>query len=77
MVQGCLIGSIGYASAGVTTILRICEFFWKQASIMQHNLPALYASILLIALGNGSVYTPPVQTIIDWFPDRWGNSASN
>jgi len=58
MVQGCLIASIGYASAG--------------ASIMHHNLPALYASIGLIALGNGSVYTPPVQTIIDWFPDRKG-----
>ena len=38
---------------------------------MQHSLPALYLSIGLIALGNGSVYTPPVQTIIDWFPDRW------
>ena len=25
MVQGCLIASIGYASAGVTTILRFCE----------------------------------------------------
>ena len=37
---------------------------------MQHSLPALYVSIGLIALGNGSVYTPPVQTIIDWFPDR-------
>ena len=37
---------------------------------MQHSLPALYLSIGLIALGNGSVYTPPVQTIIDWFPDR-------
>ena len=40
---------------------------------MQHNLAALYLSIGLIALGNGSVYTPPVQTIIDWFPDRWGD----
>merc|ERR1719266_832372 len=58
MVQGCLIASIGHASAG--------------ASIMQHSLPALYVSIGLIALGNGSVYTPPVQTIIDWFPDRKG-----
>jgi len=58
MVQGSLIASVGYASAG--------------ASIMQHNLAALYLSIGLIALGNGSVYTPPVQTIIDWFPDRKG-----
>jgi len=26
----------------------------------------------LIAFGNGSVYTPPVQTMMDWFPDRKG-----
>ena len=37
---------------------------------MQHNISSLYLSIGLIAFGNGSVYTPPVQTIIDWFPDR-------
>ena len=37
---------------------------------MQHNISSLYLAIGLIALGNGSVYTPPVQTIIDWFPDR-------
>ena len=58
MVQGCLVASLGYTGAAL--------------SIHIHSLPALYASIGLIALGNGSVYTPPVQTMISWFPDRRG-----
>ena len=56
MVQGSCIACVGYVGAG--------------ASILNHNIYALYGSIALIALGNGSVYTPPVQTLIDWFPDR-------
>ena len=56
MVQGSIIAGLGYVGAGV--------------SILHHNIYALYGSIALIALGNGSVYTPPVQTLIDWFPDR-------
>ena len=56
MVQGCSIACLGYIGAG--------------ASIFNHNIYALYGSIALIALGNGSVYTPPVQTLIEWFPDR-------
>jgi len=58
MVQGSCIACLGYVGAG--------------ASILNHNIYALYGSIALIALGNGSVYTPPVQTLIEWFPDRRG-----
>ena len=39
-------------------------------SIVTHNIYLFYPSIALIAFGNGSVYTPPVQVMLDWFPDR-------
>merc|ERR1712106_148896 len=58
MIQGCSIAGLGYLGAG--------------AGIVQHNIYLLYGSIALIALGSGSIYTPPVQTMIDWFPDRKG-----
>ena len=56
MVQGSLIACLGYIGAGF--------------SIANHSLYGLYTSIGLIAFGNGSVYTPPIQTMLDWFPDR-------
>merc|ERR1711892_41958 len=58
MIQGCSIAGLGYLGAG--------------AGIVQHNIYLMYGSIALIALGSGSIYTPPVQTMIDWFPDRKG-----
>ena len=58
MIQGCCIAGLGYLGAG--------------AGILHHNIYLLYGSIALIALGGGSIYTPPVQTMIDWFPDRKG-----
>ena len=56
MVQGSLIAGLGYGLAAT--------------SIINHNIYLLYPAIGLIAFGNGSVYTPPVQTMMDWFPDR-------
>ena len=58
MIQGCLVAGVGYVGAG--------------AGILNHNIYMMYGSIALIALGSGSIYTPPVQTMIDWFPDRKG-----
>jgi len=58
MVQGCLTAGIGYGLAAT--------------SIVTHNIYLFYPSIALIAFGNGSVYTPPVQVMLDWFPDRKG-----
>jgi len=58
MVQGGLLAGLGYIGAGV--------------GILNHNIYLLYSSIAFIALGSGSIYTPPVQTMIDWFPDRKG-----
>merc|ERR1719369_1306564 len=58
MIQGCLVAGVGYVGAG--------------AGILYHNIYIMYGSIALIALGSGSIYTPPVQTMIEWFPDRKG-----
>jgi len=40
--------------------------------VMSHNLPVLYAGNLLCGIGYGCAYTPPIQALIDWFPDRKG-----
>jgi len=42
------------------------------AGIASHNLPLLYAGNVLAGLGYGCAYTPPVQAIINWFPDKKG-----
>jgi len=40
--------------------------------VMTHNVPVLYAGNLMCGIGYGCAYTPPVQAMIDWFPDRKG-----
>ena len=47
------------------------------AGIATHNLPLLYAGNVLAGLGYGCAYTPPVQAIINWFPDKKGNERNN
>jgi len=42
------------------------------AGIASHNLPLMYAGNVLAGLGYGAAYTPPVQAIINWFPDKKG-----
>jgi OFA family oxalate/formate antiporter-like MFS transporter len=37
-----------------------------------HSLPLLYGGNVLCGLGYGCAYTPPLQTMLDWFPDRRG-----
>jgi len=40
--------------------------------VINHNLPLVYAGNLLCGIGYGCAYTPPIQALIDWFPDRKG-----
>jgi len=40
--------------------------------VINHNLPMVYAGNLLCGIGYGCAYTPPIQALIDWFPDRKG-----
>jgi len=42
------------------------------AGVMQHSLPLMYTGNLLAGLGYGSAYTPPIQALINWFPDKKG-----
>jgi len=36
------------------------------------SLPLLYTGNVICGLGYGCAYTPPLQTMLDWFPDRRG-----
>merc|ERR1719369_156932 len=40
--------------------------------VAKHNLALLYGGNILCGLGYGCAYTPPLQALIDWFPDRKG-----
>jgi len=42
------------------------------AGVMSHSLPLVYAGNLLSGLGYGLAYTPPIQALINWFPDKKG-----
>jgi len=37
-----------------------------------HSLPLLYAGNVVSGFGYGCAYTPPLQAMINWFPDRKG-----
>lgn len=40
--------------------------------VAQHNVGLMYAGNLLCGVGYGCSYTPPIQALIDWFPDKKG-----
>ena len=40
--------------------------------ILQHNLPLLYLGNVMCGLGYGCAYTPPLQALIEWYPDKKG-----
>lgn len=42
------------------------------AGVYTHNLPMMYAGNLLCGVGYGCTYTPPIQALIEWFPDKRG-----
>ena len=40
--------------------------------VLAHNLPLLYLGNIVCGVGYGCAYTPPLQALIDWFPDKKG-----
>ncbi len=48
-----------------------CGYMTASYAICTHNIYLLYPSVACIAFGTGSLYTPPIQTMIDWFPDKY------
>ena len=56
IVQGTLWVGLGYGLA-VT-------------GIHLHSIYLVYPSMALIAFGASSIYTPVLQTLLEWFPDR-------
>lgn len=40
--------------------------------VATHNLPLLYTGNFVCGVGYGLAYTPPIQALIDWFPDKKG-----
>ena len=69
--------------AGVRASMLAGAFFFgsglmlSSAGVAQHSLPLLYAGNVLAGLGYGCAYTPPVQAIINWFPDKKGKERNN
>jgi len=47
-------------------------FCLASAGVYNHNVGMMYAGNLLSGIGYGCAYTPPIQALIDWFPDRKG-----
>lgn len=45
------------------------------AGVATHNLPMVYAGNLVAGIGYGCTYTPPIQALIEWFPDKRGMAS--
>lgn len=58
LLTGSLLIGLGYSMAS--------------AGIWHHNLPLLYIGKLVVGAGGGIAYTPPIQALIEWFPDKKG-----
>ena len=57
-----IMGSLMFGTGMITTSL----------GIMTHSLPLLYLGNVISGVGYGCAYTPPLQALIDWFPDKKG-----
>ena len=42
------------------------------AGVTSHCLPLLYLGNIVCGIGYGCAYTPPLQVLMDWFPDKRG-----
>lgn len=47
-------------------------FMTAGAGVTMHSLPLLYLGNFIAGVGYGCSYTPPIQALIDWFPDKRG-----
>merc|ERR1719422_1397659 len=53
-------------------VLYGAGFCLASAGVYNHNVGMMYAGNVLSGIGYGCAYTPPIQALIDWFPDRKG-----
>ena len=42
------------------------------SGILLHNISLLYLGNVLCGVGYGCAYTPPLQALMEWFPDKKG-----
>ena len=40
--------------------------------VAMHSLPLLYLGNVIAGVGYGCAYTPPIQALLEWFPDKRG-----
>nr|XP_040568855.1 LOW QUALITY PROTEIN: oxalate:formate antiporter-like [Lepeophtheirus salmonis] len=50
-------------------------FLLSGIGVAQHSLPLLYMGNLLAGIGYGCAYTPPIQALLEWFPDKKGTAS--
>ena len=66
-------GRVGVRRAMVTgSLLFGGGMMVSSQGVLQHNLLLLYLGNVLCGLGYGCAYTPPLQALMDWYPDRKG-----
>merc|ERR550519_274334 len=63
--------SIIMAAGGISAAL-VGKWTLDGGGVQAHSLPLLYAGNLLAGMGYGCAYTPPIQALINWFPDKKG-----
>ena len=72
-VLGSVAGRIGVRkSMAMGGVLYGSGWAVAATGVATHNVGLLYAGNLLCGAGYGLTYTPPIQALIDWFPDRKG-----
>jgi len=59
-------------SMGMGALLYGLGWGLAATGVSTHNLPLLYAGNIVCGAGYGLTYTPPIQALMDWFPDRKG-----
>ena len=47
-------------------------FFLSGLGVSMHSLPLLYLGNFVAGVGYGCSYTPPIQALLEWFPDKRG-----
>jgi len=72
-ILGSVAGKIGIRkSMAMGALLYGAGWGLSATGVATHNLPLLYAGNFVCGAGYGLTYTPPIQALIDWFPDRKG-----
>lgn len=52
-------------------------FALTAAGVYAHSLPLVYAGNALCGVGYGVAYMPPIQALMEWFPDRRGMASGS